>query len=302
VEACLDNFGATVGDSPYAGGGSLAEKLDRARTELLDLSARNRLLNMPKSTKSSKTIEIVDERSSEVFRLLVSEAKAFTFLPGLPSRKPSQGSDEDSGGERDSDDEEVILDLALPDDDVTDDRGVAGRHADTRLQTRFTPEGLQKRLMDLYYDARTLEDEQGVNVLYLTLGSLRWVDPNDKKNVRQAPLLLIPVSLERGTAGERFRLRARPEDFATNLSLENFLDRLHGIRLPETEISDGFDVGSYLGSVEKSVEGKDGWGVEPDVIVLGFFSFAKFMMYRDLDPASWPSEAPLTSNQIIRPC
>ncbi|WP_220443737.1 DUF4011 domain-containing protein [Paracoccus luteus] len=150
------------------------------------------------------------------------------------------------------------------------------------------------------YDARTLEDEQGVNVLYLTLGALRWVDPNDRKNTRRAPLLLIPVALERGTAGERFRLRARPEDFAANLSLENFLDRLHGIRLPEVEPSEGFDLSAYLESVETAVEGKDGWGVERDVIVLSFFSFAKFMMYRGLDPANWPADAPLTGRPLLK--
>ena len=36
-------------------------KLDRARTELLDLSARNRLLSIPRSAKSAKTLECVDE-------------------------------------------------------------------------------------------------------------------------------------------------------------------------------------------------------------------------------------------------
>lgn len=300
MEAELDDLGLGIEDTPYMGGGTLAEKLDRARMELLDLSARNRLLNMPKSAKAAKSIEVVDERSSEIFRLLVGETKAFTFLPGLPSRKsaqPSDGEDEERSAEEDSD---VIQDLALPEDDELDERGIAGRHADTRLQTRFTPEGLQKRLLDLYYDARTLEDEQGVNVLYLTLGALRWVDPNDKKNIRHAPLLLIPVSLERGTAGERFRLRARPEDFATNLSLENFLDRIHGIRLPEVEISEAFDLQAYFDAVGASLEGKEVWGVEPDMVVLGFFSFAKFMMYRDLDPATWPTEASITSKPLLK--
>ncbi|RWR04138.1 DUF3320 domain-containing protein [Paenirhodobacter populi] len=295
----MNELGSGIEGSPYMGDGTLADKLDRARMELLDLSARNRLLNMPKSAKSAKSIEIIDERSTEIFRLLVNEGKAFTFLPGLPSRKSAQASEgEDVRG--DEEDTDVILDLALPEDDEMDDRGVAGRHADTRLQTRFTPEGLQKRLLDLYYDARTLEDEQGVNVLYLTLGALRWVDPNDKKNIRHAPLLLIPVSLERGTAGERFRLRARPEDFATNLSLENFLDRLHGIRLPEPEISEAFDLAGYFDVVGQSLDGKEGWGVEPDTVVLGFFSFAKFMMYRDLDPATWPEEASITSRPLLR--
>ncbi|MBC9248364.1 DUF3320 domain-containing protein [Paracoccus sp. 11-3] len=295
----MDDLGSEA--TSYMGGGTLAEKLDRARMELLDLSARNRLLNMPRSAKAAKSVEAVDERSSEIFRLLVGEAKAFTFLPGLPSRKlsdeQSDVKEEDRGAEEDPD---IIQDLALPEDDEIDARGIAGRHTDTRLQTRFTPEGLQKRLLDLYYDARTLEDEQGVNVLYLTLGALRWVDPNDKTNIRHAPLLLIPVSLERGTAGERFRLRARPEDFATNLSLENFLDRIHGIRLPEVEISEAFDLQAYFDAVDASLEGKDGWGVEPDMVVLGFFSFAKFMMYRDLDPATWPTGAPITSKPLLK--
>ncbi|WP_371824691.1 DUF4011 domain-containing protein [Paracoccus sp. MA] len=66
------------------------------------------------------------------------------------------------------------------------------------------------------------------------------------RDIRHAPLLLIPVSLERGTAGERFRLRARPEDFATNLSLENVLDPIHGIRLRGS--------GSKLASLEVSTQ------------------------------------------------
>ena len=33
----------------------------------------------------------------------------------------------------------------------------------------MTPNGLQKRLIDLYFDARTLEEEQGVNILFWPL-------------------------------------------------------------------------------------------------------------------------------------
>jgi hypothetical protein len=100
---------------------------------------------------------------------------------------------------------------------------VANRHADTRLQTRLTPAGLQKRLLDLFYDARTLEEEQGVNILFLALGTLRWIDPNNPANVRFAPLILVPVSLERGNAAEKFKLKWRQEDVSSNLSLEAYL-------------------------------------------------------------------------------
>lgn len=55
-------------------------KLERARTELLDLSLSNRLLNIPRAAKRARTVEIIDELTSEIFRLLVRENRAFTFL------------------------------------------------------------------------------------------------------------------------------------------------------------------------------------------------------------------------------
>lgn len=270
------------------------EKLERARTELLDLSARNRLLNMPRSSKGAKAVEVVDEVSAEVFRLLAQEGKPLTFLPG----KAAQSGDATDNEAIDDDDE--IADLAQPEGDLADDRGVFSRHSDTRLQTRLTPKGLQKRLLDLYFDARTLEEEQGVNILYLALGALKWIDPSNAANVRFAPLVLVPVLLERGNAGEKFKLRMRQEDYASNLSLEAFLDRVHGIRLPALEASDSFDPRVYFGEVADAVSSKPGWEVQPDVIVLGFFSFAKFLMYRDLDPQTWPNGGQISDRALVR--
>lgn len=39
--------------------------------------------------------------------------------------------------------------------------------------------------------------------------------------------------------------------------------------------------------------------MQPDDIVLGFFSFAKFLMYRDLDPSLWPQNAKFTDRPLI---
>ncbi|WP_067738227.1 DUF3320 domain-containing protein [Novosphingobium naphthalenivorans] len=271
----------------------IAEKLDRARMELLDLSARNRLLNMPRSSKGARSIEIVDEKSAEIFRLLVQEGRVFTFVAGKAAR---------IGDEAEGDAVEVdeITDLAQPDDDVADDRGVFSRHSDTRLQTRLTPKGLQKRLLELYFDARTLEEEQGVNILYLAMGTLKWIDPTNASNIRYAPLLLVPVSLERGNAGEKFKLRARTEEFASNLSLEAYLDRVHGIRIPEFEATDSFDPIAYMDEVGEAVSAKPDWSIQHDDMALGFFSFAKFLMYRDLDPETWPEHAKISERPLIR--
>ncbi|SEA41320.1 DUF3320 domain-containing protein [Paraburkholderia sartisoli] len=284
----------------------LVEKLERARIELLDLSARNRLLNMPRGARGGRSIEIIDEKASEIFRLLVREGKTFTFLAGRAAETGDlvrEGADEASvedASDKAPAELDEIDELAQPEDNSADERGVLRRHADTRLQTRLTSKGLQKRLLELYLDARTLEEEQGVNVLFLAIGALKWVDPNNAENIRYAPLLLIPVQLDRGNAGERFNLKVRQEDFASNLSLEAYLDRVHALRMPAFEANDTFEPLSYMELVRKSVETKDTWEVLPDHMSVGFFSFAKFLMYRDLDQTVWPKGATIADRPLIR--
>ncbi|AVP99167.1 helicase [Ahniella affigens] len=264
-------------------------KLDRARIHLLDLTARNRLLNIPRSkARSGSLIEVVDEKAAEVYRLLVRENKTMTFAPGRSA-----------GGEIEPNAEEVE-DLEQPGEDSVDERGVAGRHSDNRLSTRLTSKGLQKRLLTLYFDARTLEEEQGVNVLYLALGTLKWIDPNNAANIRFAPLVLVPVSLERATAGDRFKLKWRQEDPSSNLSLEAMVDRIHLLKLPAFEASDDFDYTAYCSAVAQAVSSKPGWEVSYDDIALGFFSFSKFLMYRDLASDAWPPNLPLASQPLIQ--
>lgn len=60
---------------------SIRDRLLKERQALLDLSTRNRLLNTPLRTKGNRAIEIVDEKASEVFRLLTS-GRSLSFLPG----------------------------------------------------------------------------------------------------------------------------------------------------------------------------------------------------------------------------
>ncbi len=51
--------------------------LEETRRELLDLSTRNRLLSMPVENKSARVVQIRDERSDNVFRLLVGGKEGF---------------------------------------------------------------------------------------------------------------------------------------------------------------------------------------------------------------------------------
>jgi len=279
---------AEEASSSLRGAGGLIDKIEKARLELLDLSTRNRLLHTPRGGRA-KTIEVVHELAKAMYQTLVIDGKRFTFVAGKGDVK--QGG---SPPEFDDDDEAVLLDeapedpelIAQPDFEL-DENGRVKAHWDAHLTTRLTPTGLQKRLLDLYSDARTLQEEQGVNVLYLAVGYLRWRATSTPQTDRFAPLVLIPVQLERSTAGEKFHLKWTGDDIQANLSLQLFLQREFGLRLPGVEEFETLDIDAYLVAVEAMLEGKETWGVLRDDAVLGLFSFAKFMMYRDLDPQGW---------------
>ena len=85
--------------------------------KLLDLSNRNHLLNTPRHRRRSRALEIVDELSEEIFRILVSERKAMSFLPG---REPGEGEDREDG-------DDIFAGLIQPEGDEVDECGIAKR-------------------------------------------------------------------------------------------------------------------------------------------------------------------------------
>jgi hypothetical protein len=65
------------------------------------------------------------------------------------------------------------------------EEGVASRHKDNRLQTRLLAEPLQKRLLTLQRDSALFEEEQGVNILFLAVGFIKWFEA-DSSGVERA--------------------------------------------------------------------------------------------------------------------
>ena len=279
---------------------SVRKQLDDSRRELLDLSTRNRLISIPINSKSARIIQIFDERSEQVYRRLILDRRTFTFLAGKGQTELFKSKNEYNGTVQD--DVEQLIDLPLPEDDTDPATGMARRHIDSRLQTRLTPEVLQRRLFDLHNEARTIIEEQGVNILYLAIGFLKWFDRSNNDSERVAPLLLVPVDLVRQSASDRFAIKWREEDFQDNLSLAEKLSIEYGLTLPllSTDDSEGFDLSAYFNKVEQVVNVMPNWSVQPDGMCIGFFSFAKFLMYKDLDINSWPESSSPLQHTLVR--
>ena len=141
--------------------------------------------------------------------------------------------------------------------------------------------------------------EQGYNILYLAIGFLEWKDKSKPRQKNKAPLVLIPVAIERRKVGESFNLEWTGEDIQTNISLKAKLLEA-GIELPDFEFKRyGEVIDHYIASVKRVVSRMDGWEVTNNV-ALGFFSFTKFVMYNDLNPEAWADNVDLTKNELIQ--
>ncbi|NII23793.1 DUF3320 domain-containing protein [Pseudoflavitalea sp. X16] len=174
-----------------------------------------------------------------------------------------------------------------------------GTFTDTKLQTNEMELTLQHRLLNTYYDARTSIEEQGVNILYLSLGMLHWYEAGNSRELHKAPLVLIPVSLDRSSARERFRLRYTLEEMGANISLQAKMKADFGIIIPDMPEPDDFDINTYFDAIETAIDKVPRWKVEPNEVELGFFSFGKFMIYNDLDNNKWPADKKPVLHPIV---
>ena len=254
--------------------GSISTQLNQARAELLDLTLRNALLNFRPS--KTRGLTIVDEIPREVFRLLVSDGRAMSFQPSAAT------------GAAHADGQEPEVPLSALERELIALDAPADRHTDSALQTPYDKPHLDTRLRNTFREAHTWIEEQGVNILYLALGILKWYEEDTSNDCRQAPLILIPTELSRTDARARFKLRFAGEEIAANLSLAAKLRQDFGIRLPTITDADDLDVDTYLDQIASVIADQDRWSVDSGAIHLGFFSFTKLLIYEDLDPESWP--------------
>jgi very-short-patch-repair endonuclease len=257
---------ALTGMPPETKASAVGDQLDRVRKDLLDFGLRNPLLNFRQPR--GKGLEVTHPNPGNVFHVLVKDERSFKF--------------------RATDFTPAVRDSHA-------------RTEDLELQTLLLREPLEARLLATFYAARTTLEEQGVNTLFLAFGMLRWQDePGDK--FCRAPLILLPVELERTDARQRFTLKFNGDDIGENISLIEKLKLEHHLklpRLPADEDGEDIDIHAYFAEVRSAVQSQPDWTVEDDAIVLSFFSFAKFLMYRDLDPETWTDGESLLHHPIL---
>lgn len=243
-------------------------RIDSWKRKLLDLSLRNRLINF-RETSQSVGIECPD---IEALADSLETGTRFEILP-----RPEvliRGGDVDQSGPETSAAAIEARNLVLKEE-----------LRNRRLRATLPPAELASRLTGIYRAARLSIDENGANTLFLALGSLIWYESRESQTPRTAPLILLPVVLERRSAQEGFRIVAADEDPRINITLVEKLAQEFGIdaaglaEVPEND--SGVDVGQVLRRFRQAIMHIDRWEVQATAR-LGLFTFSKFLMWLDL--------------------
>ena len=222
---------------------------------LLQLDRRNSLIYF---RPGRTAVKIMDYRPCDIMELVSSRSKvSFDYAESRgkrPTRRVDSLNAEDTPAELES--------YVVPGD----------------LRGDCTPLDLQRRLGNLRKRAREWREEQGLNVLFLALGFLEWID-EDGEDAR-APLLLLPCDLDRSSPRDPFLLTYHDEDLVVNETLGVKL-REFGIELPEIN-SRVESISEYAEEVKKRVRHRPDWAITQDVY-LAAFSYSKLAMWRDLE-------------------
>ncbi|MBW8770228.1 MAG: DUF4011 domain-containing protein, partial [Gemmatimonadetes bacterium] len=185
--------------------------------------------------------------------------------------------------------------LAAPASDAT-------RHGDSRLQTLLTPDELEARLQKMQASAVTAIQESGANMLHLLFGFVEWSDVAGEKT-RMAPLVLLPVTMSRlaldpATHTYPYTVAASGEDWSTNVTLQEMCRKSFGFALPSVEPEE--DLEQYFSRVEEVLRvAAPQWTLRRQ-LTLGLVSFGKILMWRDLDPATWPVDKDILGVPLLR--
>src|SRR5690606_24788826 len=239
-------------------------RLDHWQRKLLDLTKRNRLLNL----KKSKTAISLVCHAPDVLEDKLADGKKITVVPMMRLRNDGTDRDESLFRDRTGDDlRSRYVEEALQRNEVVSD---------------LDDKDLESGLIQLYRKAKSDLKEGGANTLFLALGMLKWRQKDDNRAYR-APLILLPVTLERASARSKVRISQHDDETVFNMTLLEMLKQDFDISMPELHGSlpqdeSGVDVRWVWRYVQQQVRDVPGFEVVEE-IVLSTFSFAKFLMW-----------------------
>lgn len=247
-------------------------KEEQWENKLLDLTTRNRLLNM--RTSSGAVLRILSDNPEHLEDTLRKYDDKFFKLVECDI------------------DENLIKNCFNPETmEITGDlQNLTSNFLDgSRALYVWNTSGRQlpQLLKKIASDAKLSYDENGANSLFLSLYSVMWSDDTAGKKQKEAPLLLLPVDIKRDLRNDVYSVKVRDEEPILNYSLVEMMRQLFGINLGKLDVLPTDDYGVDVAAIKDTIQEvlPQGWRILKTVC-LGNFSFRKFVMWQDLSSNS----------------
>lgn len=258
-----------------------ATRLDRWKRKLLDLTLNNRQLNF-RDSKKNLPLLCPDLGSLED---ALADGTTFKIFPRLQGLGEGNSRNADVHRNRTGNDS---LDEMLKDELLA-----------RRLHADVTEAEIDRRLLEIYREAKLSIEENGANTLYLALGFLAWYETKTSPKQRLAPIILIPLVIERRSVQEGFSIKLGDDEPMVNVTLLAHLAADFELSIPGLDPIPmdvhGIDVALILRKFREAVVDIDRWEVLESAYI-GHFSFTKFLMWRDLEVRA----DELQKNSIVR--
>jgi hypothetical protein len=245
-------------DHIFSGDVPIHEALRLLRLRLLDLTARNRLLNFKHTP--GKSLQFVQSSIDGVYKRLVETQNGRASVNPLP--EPERHAWILNNGRYTKPDPRDYARLVGvdPSYELEHHRPIWG----PSVTALYYPEDLAKHCRKLYREARLAIEETGANMLFLVFGFLEFPETQDSTKTYLAPLISVPISISEAEADRHrvksFLLAHTGEDLVENLSLREKLKRDFGFDLPVFDEEDASPE-AYLETLGQAIARRPNWNV-----------------------------------------
>ena len=233
-----------------------ATRLDRWLRQLLDLTMRNRLLNS--SSTSKRVLPLLAGADLGAIEDRLAEGKAFRVVARPPELE----------GVADPAPADLEPLQGLFEDGV--ERG--------QLYSSLGEAKLAERLTHLYREARTAREEGGSSSLYLAIGFLEYLETHQ---AAAAPRRCSVPSSSSKTGGKGYSLSIGADE--VNVTLLEYLRRDHEIGIAGLDPLPTDDRASTSPRAPSSRARSRTWTAARRRGAAGLYSFAKYLLWRDLE-------------------
>lgn len=177
----------------------------------------------------------------------------------------------------------------------SDDGDVADHHNDDRLRVLLTAKELETRLKAIWERYHGHARETGIETLFLAIGFVEWRDDAAPESALHAPLLLLPVKLDRKIVRSRYeyQLSRHDDSLKVNVALDEKMRRDWGLKLPALR-SEETPESYFVRTREVLARGNR-------LALRWFVTLAVLpptILWEDLDPEMW-SEAAFARHRLL---